>query len=380
MQIKILHIINSLGIGGAEVQLINLIRNLDDSNFSSTVCCVASGGPLANELEKLGINVVVLGQKRKFDPRVLLPLYRFMKKEHVDIVHTHLSRANLWGRIAARLAGVPVIITTEHGLNLWKNSIHITVNRILSEFTDQIIAVSDAGKRIRIQRERIKPKKLVTIHNCVDLRLFDKASDFHNDVRQEFGIGLDEPIVGFVGRLLEVKGIRYLIESIVELKAAIPTVKLLIVGDGPLKGSLEDYAQKLELTDQVIFAGYRSDIPQVLNAMNVFVLPSLREDLPLSLIEAMAMRKPVVATNVGGNPEVVIDGETGILVPPKDATALAKAISRILLDEQLALRMGLSGRQRVENLFSADAVVARIQLIYNRFISQKSGKNIRVGE
>ena len=326
---NVLHLISTLGIGGAEIQLVNIVRNLNREVYNSTVCCIAKGGPLTTELSKQGIKVVVLGQKSRFNPLVLFPLFRLIKTERIDIVHTHMFRASLWGRLAALLADVPVIIATEHGLNPWKNVIHITVNRILAFFTSQIITVSDVGRRIRIQREGINPRKLITIRNCVDLHRFDKTANVQNNARQGFGIGLNEPVVGFVGRLQEVKGVRYLIESLVELKTVIPKVKLLIVGDGPLRASLQDYAQELGLGEQVIFTGYRRDIPQVLNAMNVFVLPSLREDLPLSPIEAMAMRKPVVATNVGGIPEVVVDGETGILVPPKDASALAKAISRI---------------------------------------------------
>ena len=172
----------------------------------------------------------------------------------------------------------------------------------------------------------------------------------------------------------EVKGIRYLIEAVADLRQTVPTARLLVVGDGPFKQSLMNLVQKLGLDEQVIFTGYRRDIPQMMNTMDVFVLPSLREDLPLSLIEAMAMRKPVVATSVGGIPEVVVDGETGILVPPMDSTALAKAIARILLNKQIASRMGLAGRQRVENQFSADAVVARTQQIYNRLTKQKIGR------
>ena len=371
---KILHIIATLEIGGAEVQLINLIRNLNRNNYASMVCCIARGGPLVAELKELGIKVVILGKERKLNPSVLLPLYRLIKNERIDIVHTQMFRANLWGRIAAILAGVPVIIATEHGLNPWKNFIHITVNRILAEFTDGIISVSAVGRRIRIQREGIKPEKIVTIHNCVDLRLFDRAADFDNNIRQEFSIGSDECVVGVVGRLQEVKGIRYLIEAVADLRQTVPTARLLVVGDGPFKQSLMNLVQKLGLDEQVIFTGYRRDIPQMMNTMDVFVLPSLREDLPLSLIEAMAMRKPVVATSVGGIPEVVVDGETGILVPPKDSTTLAKAIAQILLDKQLASHMGLAGRRRVENQFSVDAVVERTQQIYNRLIRKKIGR------
>jgi len=368
---SVLHLISTLEIGGAEVQLVNIVRNLDSEVYNSVVCCIAKGGPLTTELSKQGIKFVVLGQKSRLDPLVLLPLYCLIKKERINIVHTHMFRANLWGRLAALFAGVPVIISTEHGLNPWKNFIHITINRILASFTTQIITVSNVGRKIRIQREGINPKKLITIHNCVELHRFDEVTNAYNNIRQEFGIGLDEPVVGFVGRLQEVKAVRYLIESFVELRTIIPTVKLLIVGDGPLKASLQDYAQELGLSEQVIFAGYRRDIPQVLNAMNVFVLPSLREDLPLSPIEAMAMRKPVVATNVGGIPEVVIDEETGFLVSPKDASALAKAIGRILQDESLAQKMGLAGRKRVEKKFSADAVSTRIQQLYCRLLNKK---------
>lgn len=375
-QANVLHLISTLEIGGAEVQLVNIVRNLDSEVYNSVVCCIAKGGPLTTELSKRGIKVVVLSQKSRFNPLVLLPLYCLIKKERINIVHTHMFRANLWGRLAALFAGVSVIIATEHGLNPWKNFIHIMINRILAFLTTQIITVSNVGRRIRIQREGINPKKLITIHNCVDLHRFDKTADVCNNIRQEFNMSSDESVVGFVGRLQEVKGVRYLIESFVELKAVIPKVKLLIVGDGTLKASLHNYAQKLGVGEQIIFAGYRRDIPQVLNAMNVFVLPSLREDLPLSPIEAMAMKKPVVATNAGGIPEVVTDGETGILVPPKDATALAKAISRILLDEQLARKMGLAGRQRVEKQFSADTISSRIQQLYSSLMREKGNRQI----
>ena len=375
-RINVLHIISTLEIGGAEILLANLVSNLDSKNYASTVCCIARGGPLATELEKSGVKVVVLRQRNKFDPRVLLPLYRIMNEERIDIVHTHMFRANLWGRTAALLAGVPVIIASKHGFNLWKNFIHITVNRILAEFTDRIIVPSEFLRKVRIQREHIKPEDLVVIHNCIDLHTFDETIHPHNR-RQEYGIKENERVIGVVCRLHEVKGIKYLIESLVELRNAIQNLKLLIVGDGPLKTNLINLAQKLGLGEQVIFAGYRRDIPEMLNTMDVFVLPSLREDFSLSIMEAMAMRKPVVATNVGAIPEVVVDGETAILVPPRDASALAKAISQILLDEQLAQKMGLAGRQRVKKQFSADAASARIQQLYSRLMRKKGGENIR---
>lgn len=375
MKLKILHVINTLQIGGAEVQLINLIRNLDGGRFISIVCCIVHSGPLASDLEKLGIKLVVLGQRWKLDPRILLPLYRLIRKEHIHIVHTHMFHAGLWGRIASIITRAPVVIATEHGLNPWKRYTHIAVNRILSKFTDQITVVSDAGKRIRIERERIESKRITVVNNCVDLALFDGRIHHHdNNVRQEFGIEADEPVIGFVGRLQEVKGINYLVEAVAKVKTVIPKIKLLIIGDGPLRKELEAHVQRLELSGQVIFAGYRRDIPRVLETLDLFVLPSLREDMPLSLIEAMAMGKAVVATKVGGIPEVAVDGQTGILVSSQNEEALAEAISQILLNRQYLSGMGSAGRRCVEEKFSAEIIVRQIQELYIRLAQLKGIK------
>lgn len=374
-KINVLLIIPALGFGGAETQLVTLAENLDRSRYATTVCCLRHHAPVAEMLARQGVEVVNLHWRTRYLPLGLYRLVRLMRNHEADIVHTHLFDAGLWGRIAAKLAGVPIVINTEHGLNLWKKRYHIWFERIADRFTDRRIAVSEDIRRSRIRREGLNPEKIVIIHNFIDLAFFDPNTvEDATSIRKDLGLDDSEQLVGTVARLSHVKGVAYFLRAAEMISQTCPGVRFIIVGDGPLRDDLEHLAAQLGLRERVVFAGTRSDVRELLAAMDVFVLASIREGIPVSLLEAMAMKRAVVATAVGGTPEVVQNDRSGILVPSQDARALAEAVVSLLKDSRRRTALGEAGRERVREAFSADACVGQLERLYEEVLEQKGGR------
>jgi len=370
-KVNVLHVIPALGFGGAERQVVTLAAGLDRCRYAPTVCCMRKSGPLAEALAERDVDVIVLGWRTRYLPVSLLRLVRLMRSRRVDIVHTHLFDGGLWGRLAARLAGVPIIVHTEQGLNPWKRRRHIWYERFADRFTDRRIAVSEDIRCSRIRRESLDPAKLVVIHNSIDLAYFDLATIEDPAVaREALRLNGSQPLVGTVARLSHEKDIATFIEAAARVGACIADVRFVIVGDGPLRRDLEGLTGKLGLRERVIFTGARPDVRELLATMDVFVLPSLREGISVSLLEAMAMERPVVATAVGGTPEIIQDSGAGLLVPPRDTQALAEAITSLLRDPQRRARLGAAARERVREAFSAEACVAQVERLYEELLER----------
>ncbi len=353
----------------------DLIKALAAHGYELTIVC--SDGPNVPELRQAGYRVETITIRRNLNLFrhlvTLVQLYVFIKKERFDIVHTHTPVASFLGRIAAKLARVPAIVNTVHGF-YFHEDMHVAVRKALialerfaGRFTDLAFSVSSEDVETAI-RERIFPAdRIMVVGNGVDLRKFDPRSvePARRRIRDELGLPLGAAVVGAVGRLVREKGFVELMRAMPRVLEAQPQAKLVIVGDAlpsdrrSVKERLLELVNSLKLDDKVVFTGLRYDMPELLSAMDVFVLPSYREGMPLVLLEAMAMARPAVATRVRGCREVVVDGETGILVPPRDVSALADAIVRLLLDNELARRMGLAGRKRVEERFDRDEVIRK---------------------
>lgn len=374
--LKVLHVVSSLNLGdGITVVVKTLCQNLDRTRFSVSICCLAGRGYLADDFKQMGVNVYALNAKSSTSPLYILrnlyntwKLVRWLRQEKFDIVHAHEFFSGTLGRLAGWLAGVPVIILALHNKDAWKRFPHVTIDRWLATVTDRIVTNSEATKQFAVEFEGLSEEKFVVIHNGIDLSRFNDVKD-GGQLRTEWGIGLDELVVGTVGRLVEQKGFRYLIKAAAIVRSKRGDVKFVIVGpDGHPSESVKDelvrLVKDLRLERVVIFAGVRRDVPQIMSMFDLFVLPSLWEGFGLAVAEGMAMKKAVVISRVDALPEIVEDGVTGVLVPPGDENTLGVEILRLLEDRDLRLRMGAKGRERIEMRFTASVMTRKVEKLY----------------
>jgi glycosyltransferase involved in cell wall biosynthesis len=362
------------GRGGAEKALVDLALRLDRSRYNVSVCATRSAGNYQPMLEAAGVQTFVLDRRSRWETHKLIGLARLMRRQRVHILHTHLFGSNTWGRILGRLAGVPVIIAHEHWSS--KSQREVWVDRLLYRLSDRILVPSEASKRMVMEMEGIPGRHLHVIYNGIDRAQFAPCSD-RTETRNELGIPNGTQVIGTVGRLSAEKGgVDLLIRAVSRLRSEHPQVRLVIVGDGPLREGLEEVAARLG--EDVIFTGTRTDVARLLNAMDLFVLPSLHEAFPIAILEAMAVRLPVVATRVGGVPEVIRDGTTGLLVPPNDEQALHQALRRLLAEPQFAGSLAQAGQKYVYEHFTIDKMVQNVEHLYEKLAQRKIGKEISI--
>jgi len=363
-KLSVFHLVEDLKTGGAERVIADIVEGLDRKRFEARVWCLTRGGETADELLEKGVEVRILGIWSYHNPLNIIRLSRLLKKEKPDIVHTHGYFASVIGRLAAKKAGLPIIITHVHSTYWEYKKRHLLIERYLSRCTHRIICCSEAVKNFVTGHEKIKEDKTVVIYNGVDEERFLPVQDPWPP-RARLGIDRESPVVGTVSSLTPHKGQKYLIQAAAKIREKYPATRFLIVGDGPLRRSLEEQALELSLQSSLIFTGARRDIPDLLSLMDIFVLPSSsREGLGIAIIEAMAMEKPTVATDIGGIPEVVQDGETGLLVRPGDSAALAKAIIELIDNPDRAKAMGKKGRNRFAQKFTRKTMLSKIEDLY----------------
>lgn len=370
--IRVMHVVMDLDIGGGQISILTALRYHNPEALNVTICCLGRAGTLAEKAERMGGNVLSLNrQGMRNDPGTLWQLMRLMRCCKIDVVHTHLwCRSNVYGRAAAALARVPVIVATEQGRITVRPPKRLLADYILGPFTDGFIAVSRAVKEHMVQQQGVPAHKIRVIYNGIDPNQF-QVCESQTVVRRSLGLPVGVPLIGCVARLEPVKGHSYLIDAMAEIRAHLPQAILLIVGTGTAQVTLREKVRKQGLSGAVLFLGERQDIPTLLRAMDLFVLPSLDEGLGIALLEAMAMGLPVVATNVGGIPEVVDNGRTGILVPPQDSEALAQAVIALLRDEKRRQRMGMLGKERALSQFTAQRSAAQLETLYRSLLQAK---------
>jgi len=369
-KINVIHLVEELTIGGLEKTLTAVALSLNKRKYNVSVWCLREGGFFADKLVKEGIDVKVLHISTSRNPLSIYKLYRLLKIHKFDIIHTHAYSAGTIGRISAFLAGIPVIISHNHSVYDYYNKRYHFVEWLLSLITDRVICISEVVNRFANETQRINAKKLITIHNGIDdvCSVTEKRS---SDLKKELGLPINHSIIGTIAHLEEHKGLKYLLESASLLLASRRDISFLLVGEGVLERTLKKLCVDLKIEKNVIFAGERSDIPEILFSIDIFVLPSLREGLPLTILEAMACGKPVIATNVGGIPEIVIDGVSGILVSPKDPEALYRAMDELLNDRTKLTKMGHHGERVCEESFSSNAMIEKIENLYDSLLSEK---------
>ena len=372
--IRLCILLPRLKIGGAEMQVLGLLRHLDRRRYEPHVCCLFRGDPsMEEQARRLAGEIRFIGFRWRNALFSFPRLVRYLRSERFDIVHAHLGIADALGRVAGIMAGVPVLITTEHGKHLWKRFPHLLLERMLIGRTCMRICVSDDIARIRMQREGTPEEKTVVIPNAVDAEALRGPARGRAAVMAELGWDPGDPLVLSVGRLVAAKDYPLLMESVALLRREFPAVRCLIAGEGDRRAEIEAAIARLGLESAVRLAGARRDVPDLLAAADVFVLSSVREGLPVSLLEAMAAGTPIAATAAGGIPEAVRDGESAILVAPGDARALAGAVGRLLGNRDLCARLAAAAGRTVEERYSAIAVTRRIESVYDDCLARRAG-------
>lgn len=364
--------------GGGERYLELLFDRLDRRRYRPLLICPESG-PFVGTMQRRGVPTHVITLAPLVNPVALMRLATLLARERVTILQTHGARANVYGRLAGRLAGVPVIISTIHNslrdyeIGGFKRGLYHAMSRVTLPFVDRIICVSEALKKDLAEDCPAAAGRAVTIYNGVDAARFG-ASAKSDEVRNSFRVG-QGPMLLVVGRLTEQKGHRYMLEALANLVAEWPTIRCLFVGDGELRSNLQALAAQLGLLQACVFAGTRDDIPDIVAAADVVVLPSLSEGFPFALLEALAAACPVVATRVNGVPELVEEGKTGRLVPPRDSTALGVALAETLRDRDRSIAMAEEGRRLVQTRFTADRMVADTVAVYESLLREPGNLN-----
>lgn len=342
-----------------------LLKGLDRARFSPAVACLYNGdGAVAQEICALGIPVFDVRMCHKAGLSALWRLYRWIRRVRPTILHTSLFHANLPGRILGRLAGVPIIVCSERTMAM-ESEWRYRLNRWTIGLVDRVIAVSANVRDFCVSHIGLPADKLTIIHNGVELP--EEPLMSCQEARAVLGLPPDGLVVGAVSRLDPVKGVAFLMQAFAHVDGA----RLVVIGDGPERGALESLADSLGLARRVHWVGHQRNASRLLSAFDLFVQPSLHEGLPNTVLEAMAAGLPVVATAVGGTPEVVVDGVTGLLVPPGTPDVLARAITTLLRDADLRRTMGQASRERVVQDFSVERMVEQTERLYEQLLTQK---------
>ena len=365
-----LQLIDGLNIGGAEILLRELSVGLLRRGFRVSIG-YSSSGPLVQELTSLGLPLTRLPRLMRIDPILFCGMVGLIRRESPQIVHTHLFKSDFHGRLAARIAGVPVVVSTLHSIDPLAQE--RSLGRLYgwtARFADRVIAVSEDVRRFHATHTGIPEEKLVTIENGVDIHRFAGLESAGRSVRKELGFD-DALVFGVVGRLTPPKDHSTFLKAAALILKKVPKARFLIVGDGPLRKALEIQAQKTGLANAVIFTGLRKDVPALLAALDVLVFSSLWEGLPVALLEGMAAARPIVATNVGGIPEVVLPNKSALLVPPGDAHALAQACLRLASDSTTRHSMGQAGLERVVARYSIGAMIDHTVALYAKLLQER---------
>jgi glycosyltransferase involved in cell wall biosynthesis len=363
---NILHLIESSEGGGAETVVLSLAKALRNKGNNCVIGLLQTGW-LNDQVKEAGFDTIIIEQKRSYDLGCLWRLATLVRKFKIDLIHAHEFMMNTYGTMTGFLKGIPVV-TTIHGKNYYGEK---TRRKIAYRFVSRLsrmVAVSDdlacfLAEEIGISKDRIN-----TIYNGIDCERYNGnvSSGIALTVRESLSIPAQSPVVATVGMLFPVKDHLTLLRAAVKVTRRFPDVIFVICGDGELKDRLRKAANDLRIADNVRLAGFRDDIPGLLRITDVYVCSSLSEGLSLSILEAMAAGKPVVASNVGGNPEVVVHGKTGFLVPPQDPETLASKIILLLQNKLLSQQFGAEGQLRVHEKFSRERMVDTYQRLYQK--------------
>ncbi len=374
---RIVYLIDTLGMGGAERMLVNLLEHMDAARFDVRVCVIAvrEGNPMAAEVERLRIPVdlVPIPRLRRIDR--FPALVHYLRQHQTQLLHTQLEFSDTLGNIAARLVGIPSV-STQHTLDApprgsrsyWR---HQLMWWSLRNFCDRVITVSNVARQHLLAVGRLPSEKVITLYNGIELSRFQEVDpEVRAVLRSSLGLPADAPVLGTIAVLRPPKGIQHMVRAMPSILAAVPDAHYLVVGGGPHEGVLKEQARQLGLAERVVFAGMRDDIPALLATLDVFVLPTEDEALPTVLAEAMAAAKPIVASAVGGVPEMIEEGRNGVLVPPGNAERLAEACIDLLKNPQRGAQMGRTGFHIANERFNIHRQIATLTNLYQQLIGE----------
>ena len=374
-RLKILHV-TATTTGGVGLLILFLVRHLDPRAFDLAVA-FGRGYLLDRSFDEAGVTVHTLSTSRRIGIASVLKgtleVYRILSRGHYDIVQSHTSIGGVIGRLAGWAARTPVVLWTVHGLGahaghpVWKRALRRTVESMLDWFTEHYVAVSEDLREQGVRAGIYRADKVTVIPNGLQAdhlpAMFDSAAK-----RKALGIPEDSPVIGTITRLEPQKANEVFVRAVAHIIRRVPKLVTLIAGDGPQRKELEDLVAHLGLTGHVRFLGWRGDAVELLGALDIFCMSSRWEGCPMVLLEAMAMERPVVATDIGGVREIVVNAETGLLVKPEDPEALAEAVLRLLDANAERGKMGAAGRRRVEQHFGADGMLAAYARLYRDLV------------
>ena len=364
-KIRVLHLIASRGIGGAERVLLTLSKNIDRKKFDLILGIFVdqreSKDLFWNEAKELELPLEPIKYRNPYNFLQILQLYRILKKHHPDIIHTHGYKTNILGFLAAKAFEIP-IITTVHGLHQIEINSLVWLSLKLLKHFDRIMVVSDQIKR-ELETLKVPSNKIKTIRNAPPNKT-DGNSINPSTFREEIGVPPNAKLIGFVGRLEPVKGCSLFIRTIPKVTESFPDSYFVVVGDGTEKKSLESLTRELRIGSKVFFCGFRDDPTNVFQSLDLYVLSSLNEGIPLAMLEAMSQGVPVVATRVGGIPEVIKDKVNGLLVPPKNPDALAESILEALNNSNETAKRVVEAKKTILNEFNVEKWIEKIQKFY----------------
>jgi glycosyltransferase involved in cell wall biosynthesis len=373
--LKLLFVIDNIEFGGGERVFAQIINGLMHKPYELFLAS-NPGKELYQAINRRAVRCLPVDFSNRMNVSSLKSLIRMIKQNGIDIVHAQGGRAEFYARAASRIAGsvryVSTIAMPVEGYDVsgLRRTIYCFLDRFTEKYVDRFIVVSDVLKRQMIEGHGVPAEKVIRIYNGIETLHYDPdrgASD-NPRVKADWGFRSEDRVVGAVGRLVWQKGFEYLIRGIPDILKAHSETRFLFVGDGPLRGPLQDLSASLGMSHRIVFSGFQRDIKDILAAMDVFVIPSLREGFPMVTLEAMAMAKPIIATNIDGITEQISDGLDGFLVPPGDSAALTRAISAVLRDPLLGLKMGRRARLTVESKFPVEKMVAETERVYHSLI------------
>jgi sugar transferase (PEP-CTERM/EpsH1 system associated) len=358
-KIHVQHVVLSLQPGGLENGVVNVANRLSPDRFASSVCCLRQGGEFVARLRP-GIPVHEMGWRGGNDARLPFRLARLFRETRPDIVHTRNAESFFYGFLGAKLAGIDCVVHSEHGRTFDDRAIRFRVQRWFTAHTQAVFAVSRQLRHDLVFHTRIPEQRIQVLPNGVDLNRF--ASGKREAARRALGLNDGELVVGSVGRLVAVKNYSLLLRSVAALGRQ--DVVVLLVGAGPERGALENLAKTLGIDGRMRFAGHRDDVTAMLAAMDVFVLPSISEGMSNTLLEAMATGAACVASNIGGNPDIVSHGKHGLLFDSGDEAGLTGCLTRLCADAALRRALGDAARARITCDFSIEAMIGRYEDLY----------------
>lgn len=370
-KIKVLFLYVSLIYGGAEIGLFRTLKTMDKNRFECSVVSIEKKGPLGEQIEKLGVRVIYLNSAaRLFNLFLIFRIAGLLAREKPDILDCCLFYANFFGRAASFFFRPKVVIAEEHCVYNEKRFYHIILDKLLSHFTDRIIACSNSVIDFTSGQEGIKKEKFNLLYNAVDAERFDIAKS-KEELREEYSFKREDFIIGTVGTIIPRKGHKYIIEAASQIQEVVARLKILIIGDGPGRRELEDFVRLRGVEDKVIFMGARADIPNLMKMMDIFAFPSLQEGFPIAILEAMYLGLPVIASNISGIPEVISDGKDGFLIEPENSQALGEKITVLYEDKDLRGEIGFNARRRICSDFLPVHYITRLQKLYLEELDNK---------